>query len=124
MPPRLLLDVHLSHALADELQRRGYDVIGAQRHDDLRRLSDEELLEECCRHRRAIVSYNIRHFDPLARRWAQAERPHWSIILIHSRSIPQQDFGGQLRALERLLNAIHDEAGLQDQTIFLAPAPA
>jgi hypothetical protein len=120
MPLRLLLNAHLPVALAASLKSRGYDVIAAQGIPDLRHLDDEDLLIEAAKQRRALVTYNIRHFAPLARGWAQGGREHWGIILVHPRTIPQEDLGGQIQALERLLASTSEE-GLKNQTIFLEP---
>ena len=121
MPPPLLLDVHLSHVVADGLNRRGFDVVAAAREVSLRQLEDAALLAEACLQRRAVVTYNIRDFAPLSREWAARERQHWGIVLIHPRTIAQSDLGAQLRALEGLLRALSDD-GLRDQTVFLASA--
>ncbi len=120
MPPPLLLDVHLSHVVADGLNRRGFDVVAAAREVSLRELDDAALLIEACRRKRGVVTYNIRDFAPLSREWAASERQHWGIVLIHARTIAQSDLSAQLRALEGLLRAMPDD-GLRDQTVFLVP---
>ena len=123
MPPRLLLDAHLSQSLADALRPHGVDAVAAQQDEVLGTMEDEDLLQEASRLHRAVVTYNIRDFDPLARRWAEAGRQHWGIILIHARTISQQDLGGQLRALLATLQPLASEDALQDQTVYLAPVP-
>jgi len=121
MPLHLPLNAHLPVAPAELLRSHGYDVIAAQGILALRQLDDEDLLTEAARQRRALVTYNVRHFAPLARRWAHTGREHWGIILVHPRTIPQEDLGGQIEALGRLL-ASTPEDGLKNLTIFLKVA--
>ncbi|MGH2355175.1 MAG: DUF5615 family PIN-like protein [Chloroflexota bacterium] len=123
MPLRLLLNAHLPTTLAEALRSRGYDVIAAQADERLRKLEEPDLLAEASGQRRVIVTYNVSDFDPLAREWARREQPHWGIVLVHSRTIRQGDFRGQLRALERLLASVSTEDGLYNQTIYLASPP-
>jgi hypothetical protein len=122
VPPRLLLDAHLSDALAAGLRARGHDANAAQADVRLRHLADPDLLEEAARQERAVVTYNVRDYVPLAREWAVTGRHHWGIIVIHSRSIAQYDVGTQLRALDALLAAYPPADAWRDQTIFLTPA--
>jgi predicted nuclease of predicted toxin-antitoxin system len=123
LPPRLLLDAHLSQSLADALGTHGVDAMAAQQDEVLAKIEDEELLQEAYRLRRVVVTYNVQDFDLIARSWAEIGRHHWGIILIHSRSIPQQDLGGQLRALVAQLQPLQQEDALQDQTVYLTPVP-
>lgn len=54
--------------------------------------------------------------------WASEGRDHAGVIFINKRSIAQNDFGGQVRALLRLLKETHT----QDWTniiIHLSPDP-
>jgi len=117
---RVLLDAHLPAALAELLRARGYDVVAAQAIPALRSLDDRNLLAEAAKQRRALVTYNIRHFAPLAREWAQTGREHWGIVLIHPHTMLQRDLGAQLLALEKLL-ASTPEDGLRNLAVFLEP---
>ncbi|MGQ0572119.1 MAG: DUF5615 family PIN-like protein [Armatimonadota bacterium] len=119
MPVRLLLDVHVSPAVAAALKRRGCDVTSAAEDPALARLDDAALLAEATRQRRAVVTYDIRDFTLLSREWAMSERRHWGIILIHARTIPSKDMGGQLKALQRLLEDAPKDDALRSLTFFL-----
>ncbi|MDI6772765.1 MAG: DUF5615 family PIN-like protein [bacterium] len=122
MPPRLLLDVHFSRAVADALRTRGFDVVAAQDDAWLRSRSDEHLLAAAAEQRRAVVTYNIDDFVTLARAWAMGERGHFGIVLVHPGTIAQADIGGQVRALERLLAPLPTEDALRTVTVFLGKA--
>jgi len=82
VPPRLLLDVHFSRAVADALRSRGLDVVAAQDDAWLRSRSDEHLLAAAAEQRRAVVTYNIDDFVTLARAWAMGERGHFGIVCV------------------------------------------
>lgn len=72
---------------------------------------------------RALVTYDLRRFGPLADAAFVAGRDHCGIVLIHPDSIPGADVGRLIRALEALLREHPDPDALKNQVIFLQPAP-
>ncbi|HLF03443.1 MAG TPA: DUF5615 family PIN-like protein [Anaerolineales bacterium] len=61
--------------------------------------SDEAQLEFAAQQGRAILTYNIKHFSPLAQLWYEAGRDHAGIIL--SVELPQGElFRQALKLLE------------------------
>ncbi len=78
--PKLLLDEHVWQGLAAVLVETGYDVlhiIDTGQHG----IADEDVLALATSQERAVLTYNTRHFVPLARQWYEASREHCRIIL-------------------------------------------
>lgn len=118
MRPRLLLDADISPAAAVALRERGHDVIAARENRTLERMTDGALLARATLDGRVLVTYNVRDFLALSRQLAHAERAHAGIAVVHAKTIPQQDIGALVRALEELLHRTAES--LHNQTIFLA----
>ncbi len=85
----------------------------------LRDLPDHLLLEEAARQGRAVVTYNARDFANVHRTHLAAARSHVGIVLIATRTIRQDDIGGQVRALESLLREGAQLADLRNQLVWL-----
>ena len=117
---RLWLNNHLSPKVARALREKGHDVVALQDGPRaLRDLPDHLLLEEATRQGRAVVTYNARHFANLHRTHLAASRAHAGIVLIAAHTIRQDDIGGQVRALESLLQEGAETTGLRNQLIWL-----
>jgi hypothetical protein len=82
---KLLLDVHHSRLAAERLCQEGYDVLAAADDADLATLPDEELLRSATHHGRAIVTENIRDFDPILRTWAATGEHHSGVVFTSPR---------------------------------------
>jgi predicted nuclease of predicted toxin-antitoxin system len=117
---RLLLDECLSHVIAEQLRRRGYDVVSVQE-IDRRNLSDAEQMGYAAEQRRAFVTYNVVHFEELIIDWFEQGRSHYGVILIKEESIRRNDFGGLIRALAALLDRYPAEDALVNGCLFLQP---
>lgn len=99
---RLLLDADLSRRrIATPLERHGHDVLALQADPARRTLPDELVLELAAAEGRILVTRNARHFQPLARAWADEERAHAGIILIWT--MPSNAFGDIVAGIERVL---------------------
>lgn len=72
---------------------------------------------------RAIVTYNIADFRPLADQYLARGQDHSGLILVSERSIPQRDPGALIRALEAALKAYPAEDALRNQIVFLPAVP-
>lgn len=80
---RLLLDANLSpRGIATPLRANGHDVLALAEDPTLEGLDDPEVLELAAGENRVLVTRNSRDFAPLAREWAEAQRPHAGMILI------------------------------------------
>ena len=102
---RLLLDEHYSPAIAQQLRKRGHDVVSASETDELKNLEDTDLLTWSIGQRRALVSENASDFLPLHEDCLTRGRRHYGIVLTNPRRFPRTRAGiGRLvRALEGLL---------------------
>ena len=88
MTLRIYLDEDVHTRLALLLQSEGFDAITAldagQAH---RRIPDEQQLIYAASAGRAICTYNVKDYSPLAIKWAQTGREHAGIILMHRRPL-------------------------------------
>lgn len=102
-PLKLFLDEHIWQGLTKALHAQGYDalhVIEAGREG----MADDLQLEFATRQNRALLTYNIKHFSPLAALWYETGRDHAGIIL--SEELAQGEF---LRRVEKLLATLSAE---------------
>jgi hypothetical protein len=104
-----------------QLRRLGHDVLGVQEPEQhwARGLDDAAQLEVASREGRVFVSFNVSDFILLSREWAEAQRRHAGILLIHHRTISQDDIGGIVRSLARILDVYRGEDALADQVLFV-----
>jgi hypothetical protein len=91
-------DVH--GGLAAQLRRRGFDAVSAYEVGNARP-DDSDQLEYAANQRRAILTCNIKDFEPLFEEWWQAGRKHYGVIV--SEQLP---IGEMLRRVVRLLNTM------------------
>ena len=61
----LLLDEMFSLAIAEELRRRGHDVIAVAAEPQIRAMTDADLLTWSADHARRLVTENVKDFRPL-----------------------------------------------------------
>ncbi len=80
---RLLLDANLSpRGVAARLRASGHDVPALAEDAAHEGLADPRVLELAAAEQRILITRNSRDFAPLARQWAEAQRPHAGLILI------------------------------------------
>lgn len=101
-PLRLLLDEHIWKGLTKVLKDRGYDALSIV--DINRSADDEPILELAAAQGRAVLTFNVKHFGPLAFIWYERGKNHAGIIL--SEEIPQ---GELVRRTIRFLEAVTAE---------------
>lgn len=99
-PPKLLLDEHVWQGLVGALAGTSYDVQHLSETDQ-RGISDEEELSFASSEGRAVITYNTKHFVPLARRWYAEGREHCGIILS-----PQISPGDLVHCVRNLLETL------------------
>ena len=76
---KLYLDENITPLLASVLRGRSYDVVSA--HEvGMRRKKDVEQLEYAISQKRALVTFNAKHFAPLAEKYFKEGRDHYGII--------------------------------------------
>ncbi|MEK7276482.1 MAG: DUF5615 family PIN-like protein [Chloroflexota bacterium] len=102
-PLKLFLDEHIWRGLTEALRKRGYDAIAVE---DVGKKGedDEPLLVFATTQGRAILTYNISDFSPLAKVWYEAGRDHAGIIL--SKNLEK---GELLRRVTKLLETVTAE---------------
>jgi hypothetical protein len=93
-----------------------------ERGPDAYQSSDAELLALASSERRAVATRNIRDVALLHTMWAGQERSHAGIVLVHGKSIPEGDRGGEIRALDRLLRERQGPDDLADTVVWLQPS--
>ena len=116
---RLLLDAHISGPrLAEALRDAGHDVRAADEERQLDGWTDERLLGLAAEEGRILVTFDVKDFPIIARRWMEAGRPHAGCAIFVG--IDHGEFGRILRVLERELAARPEQASWRDYTCFVA----
>jgi hypothetical protein len=103
---KLLLDEQVSPAVAEGLRLKcpKLKVAGLAEWEGGRflGLSDEAILEETASEKMTLVTYDLRTIPPLLKTWMEAGHSHAGVIFVDHRTIPSSDFGGLIRALQKL----------------------
>lgn len=117
---RLLLDEQLAPAIAEQLRRRGHDVITVA-DAGLAGLDDVHVLAAGARDRRAVVTNNVKDFRVLHAAHLTMSAAHSGIILVPSGrySLARQRLGPLVTALDDLLTRLPAEDALQNAEHFL-----
>lgn len=116
---RLLLDAHISvRRIAAPLRELGHDVRAVAQERELDGLGDEQLLELAASETRALITFDVRDFSVIARRWAEAGRRHAGIGIVVG--VGHGDFGAAIAILSRELAARPAQADWTDLTLFMA----
>ncbi len=109
---KLLLDEHYSPAIAEQLQKRGYDVLpvaerGRIEHAHLRQQSDEDLLRWARDEGRVLVTENVRDFMPLHQAFLTRGDVHAGILFTSPRTFPRRTdaMGSLITALGAFLDS-------------------
>jgi len=119
---KLFLDAHISGPrAATQLRERGHDVRAADEERELDGLTDEELLSIATAEERMFVTFDVKDFPVIARRWAEAGRTHAGCAIVVG--IDHGEFGAILDTIARELAARPDEADWTGLTLFLARIP-
>lgn len=102
----LLLDEHISRAVAKGLARRHRSLVvhSMAGWEDGRFLGEDDsvCLEHAAELGLTLVTYDRRTIPSLLKTWAEAGRDHGGIIFIDEKTISPADIGGQVRALSSL----------------------
>jgi hypothetical protein len=113
---RLLLDEHLSPAIAEGLHHTNKAIVvfclAEWEGGRFMGLADDHLLDAATTQGLTLVTYDRKTIPPLLKTWAEAGRDHGGVIFVDEKTIPASDFGGLIRALQRLFQ----DAALWDWT--------
>jgi predicted nuclease of predicted toxin-antitoxin system len=101
---RLLLDEHLSKAIARGLREQGHDAVGIDERPEWSGLADPEVMALALAEGRAIVTADAGDFRPLAAESILSGEGHPGLVLLPSAvRRTRGDVGRLIRALSRLL---------------------
>ena len=120
---RLFLDAHISgRRVAQALRAAGHDVRAADEERELDGSTDEELLALAAAEGRVIVTFDVKDFPVIVRRWAESARSHAGCMIVVG--IDHNEFGAIIHALERELGSRPQQATWVDRTLFVARGPS
>ena len=116
---RLFLDAHISGPrIARGLGDCGHDVRAADEERDLDGLGDEQLLELAADEGRVMITFDVKDFTVIARRWAEAGKAHAGLGIVVG--IDHGEMGTILDALAREMNMRPAQAEWTNTTLFIA----
>jgi len=119
---RLMLDAHMSGPrLARALREDGHDVRAADEQRELDGWTDERVLGLAADEGRILVTFDVKDFPVIVRRWMEAGRSHAGCAIVVG--IDHGEFGAILRVLARELAARPDQDAWRDYTCFVAREP-
>lgn len=121
---RLLLDSHLSPAIAQRLTAEGTDTVSLRdwHGGSYLHAPDDRILMAALAEERVLVTFDRRTIQPLVNEWARTGLHHAGVVVIHRKTIRQDDIGGLIRALLLLVKDA-GEQDWQDQLAFLQSGP-
>jgi len=103
---KLLLDEHISPAVADGLRHRNRSLavvcMAAWEKGEFLGQQDSVYLEHAAAQGLTLVTYDRRTIPPLLKVWAEEERKHGGVIFVDEKTISPADTGGLVRALIEL----------------------
>lgn len=100
---KVLLDEQISGRVAARLRDRGHDATAATDDPSLRGLRDPDLFEVAQQQGRALVTYNRVDFEPIIREYAETNREHQGLVIVHPSRFPSWEFARLVAAIEGLL---------------------
>jgi hypothetical protein len=116
---KLFLDAQISaRRVAAPLREWGHDVRAADEERELDGLTDEELLSIAAAEGRIFVTFDVKDFPVIMRRWAETGRAHAGCAIVVG--IDHGEFGAILDTIARELTVRPQQAGWTDLTLFLA----
>jgi hypothetical protein len=116
---RLLLDAHVSGPrIAAPLRKEGHEVRAVDEERDLDGWEDEALLALAAAEERVMVTFDVKDFPDIARRWAEAGRRHTGLAIVVG--IDHGEFGAILRTLEELFAERPAASAWSDYTCFVS----
>ncbi len=117
---RLLLDAHIAPAVAGTLRSEGVDAVAVRDWLDgnYRSAPDDQLLSAAAADSRVLVTYDCRTIPVLLKEWAETGHHFTGVVLVDEKTVRQEDVGGLVRALRRLV-ALSTSDDWLDRVVFL-----
>lgn len=97
-----------TQVIAEQLRRRGHDVISAHEREELSAASDDDLLTRARSEQRAVVTENIHDFMDLDAEYHRDGRVHFGMILTSDQCFPRHAAGGIGRLVIALDDWLHE----------------
>lgn len=119
---KLLVDEMWPAALAEQLRRRGHDVVAVLEREDLVHAQDEAVFEAARREGRAVFTENVGDYVPLASDRLARGKDHSGLLLTSNNSYPRghpRTLGRAVRALDRYLAERSDSDALRNRIDWL-----
>lgn len=106
---KLLLDEHISPAVAQGLRRRNRSLtvvcMAAWERGAFLGQQDSVCLQQAAARGLTLVTYDRRTIPPLLKVWGEEGRKHGGVIFVDEKTISPADTGGLVRALSELARA-------------------
>jgi len=103
---KLLLDEHISRAVADGLRRRNrllvVSCLAEWEKGEFLGQQDSACLKRAAARGLTFVTYDRRTIPPLLKAWGEEGRKHGGVIFVDEKTISPSDAGGLVRALNDL----------------------
>jgi hypothetical protein len=103
---KLLLDEHISPAVAEGLRRRNRSLtvvcMATWEHGEFLGQQDFVCLQQAAVQGLTLVTYDRRTIPPMLKAWAEEGRKHGGVIFVDEKTISPADTGGLVRALGEL----------------------
>ncbi len=109
---KLLLDEHISPAVAAGLQRRNRRLavwcMAEWQNGEFLGRDDPACLQQAGAQGLTLVTYDRRTIPPLLKAWGEEGRNHAGVIFVDEKTISPADVGGLVRALADLVHEASD----------------
>jgi hypothetical protein len=118
---RLLIDEHYSPSIAQQLRKRGHDVVSVQEEAILRGMTDPDLFAEAQHRNSAVLTENTADYLMLDAEYRGRQVAHWGLVLTSNRTFPRgkaTTVGALVKALDELLRKAGSE-GRSSMVIWL-----
>ena len=120
---RLLLDEHVSPAVALEVRRHrpGLTAVALQDYEQgaYRGVPDADVLMAALAQGFTLLSYDQRTIPPLLKSWGEAGISHGGVIFVDRRTLEPADVGGLVRAICQVYDAFHQD-DWTDRVLYLS----
>lgn len=107
--PKLLLDEQIWKYLARLLREQGFDVIHVNE-VDLDATPDEQIMAYAVEKHRAVVTFNVRDYVPLATQYVEDGKEHYGVVV--SKELSRGELQKRVKKLlesvtaEEMMNAV------------------